>query len=89
MYSTASDLFGFYQMMLNGGTYNAKRILSKATVEMMTTLHTATIDPAGHSPGKGYGLAWTVVKEPLGTLLLQSEGTYGHGWRSLWHRRLD
>jgi CubicO group peptidase (beta-lactamase class C family) len=79
MYSTASDLFAFYQMMLNGGTYNGKRILSKATVEMMTRLHTATIDPAGHSPGKGYGLAWTVVKEPLGTLLLQSEGTYGHG----------
>jgi CubicO group peptidase (beta-lactamase class C family) len=42
-------------------------------------LHTSAIDPAGHSPGKGYGLAWTVVKEPIGTLLLQSEGTYGHG----------
>jgi len=79
IYSTASDLFAFYQMMLNGGTYGGKRILSKATVEMMTVLHTGTIDPAGHSPGKGYGLAWTVVKEPLGTLLLQSEGTYGHG----------
>lgn len=79
MYSTASDLFGFYQMMLNGGTHDGKRVLSKATVGMMTALHTGMIDPAGHSPGKGYGLAWTVVKEPLGTLLLQSEGTYGHG----------
>jgi len=79
MYSTASDLFAFYRMMLNGGTHDGKRILSKATVEMMSVLHTSAIDPAGHSPGKGYGLAWTVVKEPIGTLLLQSEGTYGHG----------
>ncbi|MEW5976108.1 MAG: serine hydrolase domain-containing protein [Acidobacteriota bacterium] len=79
LYSTASDLFVFYQMTLNGGTLNGKRFLSRATVEMMTALHTGDIDPAGHSPGKGYGLAWTVVKEPLGTLQLQSEGTYGHG----------
>ena len=78
MYSTAADLLAFYQMMLNGGTLGGKRILSKATVEMMTGLHTGTIDPAG-PPGRGYGLAWTVVKEPLGTLSLQSEGSYGHG----------
>ena len=77
--STATDLFAFYQMMLNGGTYNGRRLLSRAAVEVMTALHTGTIDPAGHSPGKGYGLAWTVVKDPIGTLQLQSEGTYGHG----------
>ncbi len=79
MYSTAADLFAFYQMMLDGGTHNGKRLLSRSGVEMMTTLHTGTLDPAGHSPGKGYGLAWTVVKDPLGTLQYQSLGTYGHG----------
>jgi CubicO group peptidase (beta-lactamase class C family) len=77
--STATDLFAFYQMMLNGGTYNGKRLLSRAGVEVMTTLHTGSLDPAGHSPGKGYGLAWTVVKGPIGTLQYQSEGTFGHG----------
>jgi len=77
--STAADLAAFYQMALNGGVSNGKRILSRAGVEMMTSLHTGSIDPAGHSPGMGYGLAWTVVKEPLGTLQLQSIGSYGHG----------
>ena len=79
MYSTASDLAALYQMMLNGGTYNNKRLLSRASVNLMTALHTGRIEPAGHSTGMGYGLAWTVVKDPLGTLQLQSEGTYGHG----------
>ena len=79
MFSTAQDLAAFYQMMLNGGAYNGKRLLSRPAVELMTTLHTGEIDPAGHSPGKGYGLAWTVVKDPIGTLQMQSVGTYGHG----------
>jgi CubicO group peptidase (beta-lactamase class C family) len=48
-------------------------------VELMTTLQTGAIDPSGHSPGKGYGLAWTVVKDPRGTLQYQSLGTFGHG----------
>ena len=79
MYSTASDLASLYQMMLNGGAYNGRRLISRAAVDVMTSLHTGSIDPAGHSPGKGYGLAWTVVKEPLGTLQFQSIGTFGHG----------
>lgn len=77
--TTAADLFSFYQMMLNNGSYNGKRLLSRAGVEAMTTLQTGAIDPAGHSPGKGYGLAWTVVKDPLGVLQYQSLGTFGHG----------
>ncbi|HTM52084.1 MAG TPA: serine hydrolase domain-containing protein, partial [Bryobacteraceae bacterium] len=79
LYSTAHDLSLFYQMMLNGGTLNGKRILSKASVEAATALHTGEIEPAGHSAGMGYGLAWTVVRDPLGTLQLQSIGTFGHG----------
>src|SRR5437879_7054925 len=50
MYSTAQDLATFYQMMLNGGSYQGKRILSRATVDMMTAVHTADL-AAGHSPG--------------------------------------
>src|SRR6185369_13336948 len=50
LYSTAHDLSLFYQMMLNGGNLNGKRILSKASVEVATALHTAQIEPAGHSP---------------------------------------
>jgi CubicO group peptidase (beta-lactamase class C family) len=67
-------------MMLNGGTYNGKRILSKPTVDVMTAVHTGDL-LAGHSAGIGYGLAWAVVRDPLGSLSLplNSLGSYGHG----------
>ncbi|HSU29260.1 MAG TPA: serine hydrolase domain-containing protein [Chitinophagaceae bacterium] len=35
--STALDYTIFLQMLLNGGTYNGKRLLSRASVRMMTT----------------------------------------------------
>jgi CubicO group peptidase (beta-lactamase class C family) len=78
MYSTASDLFAFYQMMLNTGTYNGKRLLSKAAVDAMTTNHTGDIK-AGHMPGTSFGLTWEVVKDPVGSVTLLSKGTFGHG----------
>ena len=79
LFSTAADLAKFYNMMLSGGALNGKRILSKASVDTMTHLHTDAIDPAGHGPGMGYGLTWTVVKDARGTTDLRAEGTYGHG----------
>ncbi len=78
MYSTAADLAQFYQMMLNQGTLNGKRLLSPASVETMTALHTGDLK-AGHNPGTGFGLTWEVTKENLGTLTGQSIGTFGHG----------
>jgi CubicO group peptidase (beta-lactamase class C family) len=44
----------------------------------MTTLHTGELE-AGHSSGMGYGLAWTVVKDPIATTTFRSLGTFGHG----------
>jgi hypothetical protein len=41
-------------MMLNGGTYNSVRILSRASVEAMTTLQTA--DMVSDGLGAGWGL---------------------------------
>jgi CubicO group peptidase (beta-lactamase class C family) len=78
IYSTATDLAAFYQMMLNKGTYKGRRILSKASVEVMTLVHTGSLK-AGFAPGVGYGLGWSVVREPLGTLRLNSIGTFSHG----------
>ncbi len=37
LYSTAADFFPFAQMMLDGGMYNGKRILSEQSVNKMTT----------------------------------------------------
>ena len=79
LFSTAADLVKFYTMMQRGGSLNGKMVLSKASVEAMTKLHTGGIDPAGHGAGMGYGLTWTVVKDARGTTDLRSEGTYGHG----------
>jgi len=56
-------------MMLNRGILGGRRILSRAAVEVMTALHTGDI-PAGFAPGMGYGLTWSVVREPAGTLIL-------------------
>ncbi len=80
IYSTAADMAAFYQMMLNGGTYNGARLLSRSTVQVMTAIHTGDLD-AGHSAGMGYGLAWAIARLPVAqvTLPLVSIGTYGHG----------
>ncbi|MBI5280950.1 MAG: beta-lactamase family protein [Candidatus Solibacter usitatus] len=78
MYSTAWDLAQFYQMLLNRGTLNGKRVLSPAAVEIMSTLHTGSLE-AGHESGMGYGLTVTVVKDPIGTLAGLSLGAFGHG----------
>jgi len=80
LYSTASDLDRFYQMLLNGGTYNGVRFLSKQSVETMTRVFTPDdVKPTGWLGGTGYGLTFEIVDEPEGTLLLHSPGTYGHG----------
>ncbi len=78
LYSTAEDLFRFHQMMLNGGQFQGRRILSKASVEVMTATHTGDLK-TGHIPGAGRGLTWETVRTPEGTLLYLSEGSYGHG----------
>ncbi len=77
LYSTASDLFLLYQMLLNGGQLNGTRILSKHSIETMTQVATGELYTNG--PGMGYGLAWAVAKDGAAAPL--SIGTYGHGGR--------
>jgi CubicO group peptidase (beta-lactamase class C family) len=80
LYSTAEDLSHFYQMMLNGGTYNGRRYLSRQAVDLMREVHTGNIAPAGWIPlgGSGYGLAWEVMRDPISQLMMMPAGTYGH-----------
>jgi CubicO group peptidase (beta-lactamase class C family) len=80
LYSTAEDLSHFYQMMLNGGTYNGRRYLSRQSVDLMREVHTGNIQPAGWIPlgGSGYGLAWEVMRDPISQLMMMPAGTYGH-----------
>ncbi len=53
LFSTAHDIARFYQMLLNGGQLDGKRILSEAAVKQMTSRQT----PPGLSDSYGFGIA--------------------------------
>lgn len=71
LFSTATDMAAFYQMMLNGGVYKGKRLLSKASVEVMTAWHT-------EDTRRNWGLGWSLMRTPGARLTLSSEKAYGH-----------
>ncbi|HBY61528.1 MAG TPA: serine hydrolase [Solibacterales bacterium] len=56
--STAMDYALFCQTMLNGGTLNGKRLLSRKTVELMTVDHLGAVAP-NFGFGLGFGVAGT------------------------------
>ena len=78
LFSTAADMGRFYQMVLNGGELDGKRIVSKAGVDEMTRIQTGDLT-TGFTPGNGWGLGWCVLREPQGVSGMLSPGTFGHG----------
>ena len=66
-------------MLLNGGTYDGKRYLSRQSIETMTRTFTPDVQPSGHLGGTTYGLTFELITKPVATLLLHSLGTFGHG----------
>ena len=60
--STASDYARFLQMLLNGGTLDGCRTLSRKTIEFMTADHLGPITGAPDllPPGHGFGLGFAV-----------------------------
>jgi CubicO group peptidase (beta-lactamase class C family) len=78
LFSTAGDIARFYQMMLNGGALNGKRILKPATVAEMTRKQTGDLSAR---PGMPWGLGFCLVEDPAkmpGNAAL-SAGSFGHG----------
>lgn len=76
--STATDYATFLQMLLNNGTYNGKRIISRKTVELMTVDHLKD----GMFPwvgGTGFGLGFSVIEDLGAKGSLGSIGEYGWG----------
>jgi CubicO group peptidase (beta-lactamase class C family) len=71
LYSTAGDLFHFYQMLANGGSYNGRQYLSAQSLALMTQDHTPD-----HS---GYGLTFSIANQPNIQFELLSPGSFGHG----------
>jgi CubicO group peptidase (beta-lactamase class C family) len=78
LFSTAQDMFRFYQMVLNGGMWDGKRLVSTEAVAMMTKTQTGDLK-TGFTDGMSFGLGWAVVREPKGVTAMLSKGTYGHG----------
>ena len=74
--STATDYARFLQMMLNGGELDGRRILSRKTVELMTTSHLGDI---AYNAGQGFGLGFYVVEDVGARGSPGSEGEFGWG----------
>ena len=78
LYSTGADQARFYQMMLNGGSLDGKRILTAESIQAMTKVQTGELK-SGFTPGMGHGLGFAVVRHPEGVTAMLSPGSFGHG----------
>jgi CubicO group peptidase (beta-lactamase class C family) len=74
--STAGDYSRFLEMLRSGGTYEGKRYISRASVELMSH---DTLVSAPYQPGQGFGLGFRVTKDPSLMGNLGSVGDYGWG----------
>ena len=73
--STALDYAIFLQMLLNGGEYNGKRLLSRNVVRMMTMNQIGDISMGANKFGLGFGL----TTEKGSSLLPTPEGVFEWG----------
>jgi CubicO group peptidase (beta-lactamase class C family) len=74
--STIYDYAVFLQMLLNNGTYNGKRLLSRNTIRIMTMNQIGDLSIWG---GEKFGLGFQVVTEKTAGKTLAQEGTYSWG----------
>ncbi|MBN1238009.1 MAG: beta-lactamase family protein [Gammaproteobacteria bacterium] len=76
LFSTAEDYLKFALMLLNGGRLDDVRLVSRKTVDLMTSVFVPDTLP-GRTPGEGYGLGVRVVTDPAARNTLLSEGSFG------------
>jgi CubicO group peptidase (beta-lactamase class C family) len=65
-------------MMLNGGEWEEKRLLSKKLVKELTRTQSGDIE-TGFTDGMSWGIQFQVVKQPQGVTAMLHSGTFGHG----------
>ncbi len=78
LFSTAEDIAKVYQMMLNHGEFNGKRILRPETVAEMTRKQTGDLKARAGMP---WALAFCVVEDPkaMEANVMLTPGSFGHG----------
>ena len=76
LFSTTQDYLIFSQMLVNGGEWNGKRILSPKTVELMTLNHTSNLF---NKPGEGFGYGFAVLTDVAASNNLGSTGLFYWG----------
>ncbi len=84
MVSTAEDYFRFAEMLAHGGALNGVRILSPASVKLMSSNHVPLNLLTGEygigaqimRPGFGYGYNCAVVYDPAEANLPEGKGTF-------------
>ena len=78
MYSTASDLAAVGQMMLNGGSYRGRKILSRMSVDVMTANHTLNLESVLTGRPAYQGLGWGIYGDPVTAFPLTTRRSFGH-----------
>lgn len=79
--STLYDYAIFLQMLLNGGEYNGKRLLSPTTVRMMTMNQIGSLHPnlGDHADVNKFGLGFFIISEDGSRFGPSQAGTYSWG----------
>jgi len=88
--STGDDYWRFAQMLLNGGTLHGERLLSRASVDMMTSNRLPeTIAGRRTDPGWGLGFNVAVVTDRTLVNYPVSNGEFSHGGLASTHFWVD
>jgi CubicO group peptidase (beta-lactamase class C family) len=82
--STIDDYLRFCEMLRRGGELDGVRLLSRKSIELMTTNHLTDEERdvpmlTGWFPGQGFGLGFSVVESLAPGATLGSVGQYGWG----------
>jgi CubicO group peptidase (beta-lactamase class C family) len=81
--STLADYLAFSNMLLNRGSYDGTRIISRKTLDWMTANHVpAHLMPIGNGPDKmdhGFGLGFRILTDLGKARSLRSVGEFGWG----------
>ncbi len=79
--STIEDYARFLQMMLNGGEYNGKRIISRKTVEIMTSNQIGNLNLGENK----FGLGFEITTEDRPGQAGCFQGIFFMGWLLRYH----